>query len=92
MKKLTVAIEGLRFLWALRPRWRRVEGRRLPRLVFSALIYLKWRLGTVYGTFVAPGSIEERPLRQMLLDLWNDRERAAKFLVWAGEMRRLRRR
>jgi hypothetical protein len=89
---MVIAVEGLRFLWALRPRVRRVSGERWPKVSFTAVAYLKWRLGTVYGSFVEPGSIAERPLRALLRDLWNDRERAAKFLVWARDMRRLSRR
>ena len=48
-------------------------------------VYWRWRLGTIYGTFDEQGN--ERPLRELLLDLWRDRVRAMEFLLWRRRMR-----
>lgn len=71
-----VLIEGARFYNKIRPRWRLLPSRD----------FLRWRLGTVYGSFdQATGG--PRKIRHLLRDLWRDRAKAAEFLLWCRQMR-----
>lgn len=63
-----------------------VEGLRfLWRFRKAKPVYWKWRLGTLYGTFRSDGT--ERSLKELVKDLWKDRERAISFLFWRRRMR-----
>lgn len=66
----SILAEGARFLW----RHRRASA-----------AYVRWRLGTLYGSFVADG--EPRPMKELLRALWRDRRGAVRYLLWRRRMR-----
>jgi len=67
---VVVVIEGLSFLWD-------------HRNVTAA--YVRWRLGTLYGSFTPSGG--DRPMRELLRDLWRDRRSVVDYLLWRRGMK-----
>lgn len=68
--------EGIRFLWTFRNKkqwWKILPPRE----------YVMWRLGTVYGTHPEhDGTRPPKTLKQLLGELWDDREQAKRYLLW----------
>lgn len=77
LRRLCIAfVEGVRFYNKIRPRWR----------LLPSHDFLRWRLGTVYGSFDSVTG-KPRKVRDLLRDLWRDRERVMEFLLWCRQMR-----
>jgi hypothetical protein len=77
MRRLLMAIEGLRMLWAFRNRqWMR----RWPFLPILPWPYVEWRLETLYAT-------KPKGWAHALRLLWCDRRNAVRFLLWRRDMR-----
>lgn len=67
---MTVFSEGISFLWDHRN---------------ATAAYVRWRLGTLYGSFTPAG--EDRPMRELLRALWGDRRNVVDYLLWRRGMR-----
>ncbi len=86
-KLFLILIEGLRFLWTIRDR-----ERFLP---IPSKYYLWWRLGTVYGLqptgkdCYPDGTLPPKAFKDLLHEVWEDRDRVASHLLWRRQMRKL---
>ncbi len=83
VKMCRIALEGLRFLWIFRhkKRWWKILP---PRE------YVMWRLGTVYGIYPEnDGTKPPKTLKQLLQNLWDDREQVSKYLLSRKQLRKV---
>lgn len=74
-RRVLIALaEGAHFLW----RFRRASP-----------AYVRWRLGTIYGSFDRETG-RERTVRELLGDLARDWRQAFRFLLWSRDMTKRR--
>lgn len=61
---------------------------------FRSRKYMRWRLGTVYGSWrkEPDGVMVPKTDRELLMDLWRDRKSIPNFLYWRRKMRQQKKR